>query len=181
VTCREIDELMCTGRGSLMIAPGVVEHLIECGTCRTLMMVLDGAGKSADPDQEHLRLIQTGIVERRGPVRPLAPPRLLLLACAIVFLGIVTMGAMPFAMSGWHARGLAQRFAIFAFLAAGAALLAISIVGQMAPGCRYTLAPARLPVAVLAALLLVIEATFRPRAEAAFLSNGLVCMRTGLT
>jgi hypothetical protein len=51
----------------------------------------------------------------------------------------------------------------------------------MAPGSKFALAPARLPIAILTALLLVIAAAFRPTEEREFVTNGVTCLRTGLT
>src|ERR1700736_1828239 len=141
-----------------MIAPDAVEHLLKCWNCCTLMMVLQEAGKSAEPAERQLKRIQTRIVQDLRPVRPLAPSPFLLFMYATIFLCIVTIGAMPFAMSGWDALSMAQRIVVFAPLPGSAALLSISMVGQMAPGSRYSLAPERLPSAILAALMLAIAA-----------------------
>jgi hypothetical protein len=127
-----------------------------------------------------LRRIEAMIVTNLKPVRPLAPPRILLFACSAVLLGTVTVGAMPFALGGWWAMTIAQRFAIFSALTASAALLSISIVGHMAPGSRHSFASARVPNAILCALLLLIAAAFRPRTDHAFLTNGITCLIIGV-
>jgi hypothetical protein len=125
--------------------------------------------------------IQTKITEDLSPAQSLAPFSRLLLACATIFLALVLLGSAPFVLTGWHALDGAQRVSIFATLAAGAALLSISLVGQMEPGSRYTVAPATLSLAVLATLILFVASAFRPKEETAFLANGVACLINGLT
>jgi hypothetical protein len=49
------------------------------------------------------------------------------------------------------------------------------------PGRKYALAPRSVPIVTLAAMLIVVVAMFRPRAESAFVPIGLVCLKNGLT
>jgi hypothetical protein len=121
------------------------------------------------------------IVADLKPVRPLAPSRFFLFACAIVFLCIVAIGAAPFGMSGWGTLSLAQRIAVFGTLTASSTLLAVSMVGQMAPGSKYALAPAVLPITILSALVVIFVAVFRSHPERAFIADGLACIKGGLT
>jgi hypothetical protein len=106
---------------------------------------------------------------------------LFLLACAIIFFCIVGIGVTPFGMSGWSALSMPQKIAIFATLGTSAGLLAVSTVGQMVPGSKYSLAPTTLPIGILAVLVIVFTAAFRPREETAFITSGLTCMKNGLT
>jgi hypothetical protein len=55
------------------------------------------------------------------------------------------------------------------------------MVRQMVPGSKHVIAPAALPIAILAALMLMIAATFRSQQESAFIAGGLTCMKNGLT
>lgn len=114
------------------------------------------------------------------PVRPLAPARFFLGACAIIFLGVVAIGITASGMDGWAALNGTQRIAVFGAMATGAALLAVSMIGQIAPGDKYALAPALLPVAILTVVIIVLSAAFRPRMEPAFVETGLTCARRGL-
>jgi hypothetical protein len=138
-------------------------------------------GEQTAPVETNLKRIEATIVKTLKPVRPLAPSRFFLFACAIIFLCVVAIGATPFGMSGWGALSLAQRAVVFVALAISALLLAVSIVGQMAPGSKYQLAPAGLPIVILTALLIVLAVAFHARAEPAFVADGLVCMKSGLT
>jgi len=145
------------------------------------MSLLYAGEKPVAPSEIQLKRIQARIVENLKPVRPLAPARLFLFACAIIFLCVVAIGATTFGMNGWGALSMVQRVGVFATLAASAALLAISMIGQMVPGSKYGFAPAALPIGILAALMIVLAATFRPHQEPAFVANGLACMKNGLT
>lgn len=84
-------------------------------------------------------------------------------------------------MNGWAALNAAQRISVFATLAASAVLLAVSMIGQMAPGNKYALAPAAVPIGILTALLTTLAATFRPHGESAFIANGLDCLKNSLS
>jgi hypothetical protein len=55
------------------------------------------------------------------------------------------------------------------------------MIGQMVPGSKYAVAARLVPAVTLAAMVLVVVAMFRPRADSAFVATGLVCMRNGLT
>jgi hypothetical protein len=144
------------------------------------MSVLHSGKQPPPPSETLLKLIQARIVENLHPVRPLAPSRFFLFACAIIFLCIVVIGATPFGMNGWGALSMGQRIAVFGTLAGSAILLAVSMVGQMVPGSKYALAPAALPIAILTALLIVLTAAFQPQKEAAFVADGLAHMKAGL-
>jgi len=127
-----------------------------------------------------LRRIKAGILEDLEPIRPLAPSRVLLFWCAIIFLSVVAAGGLLLGMNGWSALSLLQRIAVFMTLAASAVLLTISMVRQMAPGSKHVVAPALLLVAIPIALTIAIGATFRSQQEPAFLASGVRCMENGL-
>jgi hypothetical protein len=181
MTCRDIDDLLTSAPANPVRTPEAVEHLVRCADCCTLMSLLYASEKPLAPPETQLNRIQARIVENLKPVRPLAPGRFFLFACAIIFLCVVAIGATAFGMTGWSALSMAQRIAVFATLAASAVLLAVSMVGQMVPGNKYALAPTVLPIGILAALMIVLAATFRPHQEPAFIANGLACVKNGLT
>jgi hypothetical protein len=181
VTCTDIDELITSGPGKLLQAPDAVDHMAMCKGCRSLVNLLNEGGEPPTPPENQVQRIQARIAPNLQPVRPLAPSRLFLFACAVTFLGIVAIGVTPSGMNGWAALNAVQRIAVFAALAASAVLLAVSMVGQMAPGSRYALAPTVLPIGVLTTLLVIIAVLFRPHEESAFIANGLTCVRRGLT
>src|ERR1700694_1022774 len=119
------------------------------------------------PSDIVLRQIETGILEDLKPVQPLASSRILFFGCAVIFLSVVAVGALLLGMNGWGALSMARRIVVFLTLAAGAVLLANSMVRQMAPGSKHTVAPAVLLVSILVLLMMVIAATFRSQQESA--------------
>jgi len=181
VTCREMDDVISSRSSDSVLGPQPTEHLIHCVRCRDLTHLLDKAGDDLRPSESLLRRIQTGILEDLKPIRPLAPSRILLFGCAIIFLSVVAVGALLLGMNGWGALSLVQRIVVFVTLAASAVLLAISMVRQMVPGSKNIFAPAMLLVAILAVLMLVIAGTFRSQQESTFLASGLMCLKNGLT
>jgi hypothetical protein len=181
MTCHDIDNLINSKPGNALPAGEAVAHLDTCDKCRALISVLNEDWKLVGLTAGQLERIQASIVKTLKPVRPLAPARLFLFACAIIFLSIVAIGVMPSGMHGWAALGMGQRVAVFATLAASAVLLGVSMVGQMVPGSKYALAPAALPVGILTVLLILIAAIFRPQADPGFFQSGLTCMKNGLT
>lgn len=179
MTCRYIDEMLCSDRARSRIHAGVLEHLLACSVCRRFVLLLDQG-----PHSENISDVLAKILNRIGndltPVEPLAPCRALLSTSAVIFLSVVTAGAIPFAMNGWLVLSLVQRIVVFVSIIVGAALLAVSAIGQMSPGHRFGLARARLPIRVVIALLLLIFAAFEPRREDWFISNSFACLKNGL-
>jgi len=142
------------------------------------MRLLDEGPDVPAPSAIQLKKIQAALIDNLKPVRPMAPSGVFLLALAVVFLAVVAAGPLLLGMNGWGALSTGQKIAVFAVLATGAVPLAVSMVGQMTPGSKYTRAPS--PVSVLVSLLLVLAAVFRPQQESAFVSNGLTCLKIGL-
>jgi hypothetical protein len=176
-----MDDVMSSRTGNSVQTPEAAKHMIGCERCRNLMRFLNDAGRAPVPSESQLRRIRAGILENLEPVRPLPPSSIFLFACATIFLCVVAVGALLFGMNGWGVRNMVQRVAVFATLGCSAVLLAVSMVRQIVPGSKHALAPAALPIAVLAVLMLAIAATFRPQEESAFVGGGLPCLRNGLT
>jgi hypothetical protein len=180
VTCRDMDDVISSQTGDSVLEPQPAEHLSHCDRCRGLTRLLDKADGALRPSESLLRRIQSGILKDLKPICPLAPPRILVFGCAIIFLSVVAVGALLLGMNGWGALSLVQRIVVFLTLAASAALLAISLVRQMVPGSKQAVAPAVLLVAILVVLLMVIAITFRSQRESAYIAGGLLCMKNGL-
>ena len=181
MTCRDMDDAISSRSGDSGLEPQPAEHLIHCKPCRGLTRLLDNAAEGLRPSESMLSRIQAGILSDLTPIRPLTPSYILLFACAIIFLSVVAVGALLLGMNGWGVLSLVQRIIVFLTLAASAILLAISMIRQMVPGSRHILAPAVLLVSILVLLMMVIAATFHPQPESAFLVNGVMCMKNGLT
>jgi hypothetical protein len=180
LTCTDIDELLTSDHASLSESLDAEEHMGRCKQCRGLVQALRKMAEAPPPVDAHVERIQAMIAERLQPIRPLAPARFLLGACAIIFLGVVAIGSTGPSMDGWAALSGMQRIAVFAVMAASAILLAVSMIGQMVPGNK-TLAPTVLPVGVLIVIVITLAVTFRPQGELAFVKTGLACLRRGLT
>ncbi len=73
-----------------------------------------------------------------------------------------------------------QKIVVFLPMAAGAGLLALSLVRLMAPGSKHAVSPARSSIGVLLSLALVIATVFPSQGESGFVPAGLRCLRTGL-
>ena len=181
MTCRDLDDFVSSGSANWVQPEGYGEHLRACQRCRGLVRLLEEAGKGLVPSESQLMQIKTGIVENLQPVRPLPPSRVFLAACAIIFLFVAAAGVLRLGTNGWAALNLWQRAGMFTTLGASAILLAGSMVRLMVPGSRHILPPAALPVGILLALMLVIATAFRSHGELAFVADGLVCMKNGLT
>ena len=180
MTCRDMDDVIGSWSGDSVLEPEHAKHLTHCGRCRALTVVLDNTDVGFHLSERLLRRVQAGMDDLK-PIRPLPPPRILLLASAIVFLSVVVAGALLLGTTGWHVLNMLQRTAVFVTLAVSAVLLANSMVRQMVPGSKHAFAPATLPIAILIALMLVIVATFRSQRELAFILGGLACMKNGLS
>ena len=174
-----MDDVIGSWSGDSVLEPEHAKHLTHCGRCRALTVVLDNTDVGFHLSEKLLRRVQAGMDDLK-PIRPLPPPRILLLASAIVFLSVVVVGALLLGTTGWHVLNMLQRTAVFVTLAVSAVLLANSMVRQMVPGSKHAFAPATLPIAILIALMLVIVATFRSQRESAFILGGLACMKNGL-
>jgi len=181
VTCRDMDDVISSQSGDSVLEPQPAEHLTHCEQCRGLTRLLDKADDGLYPSESLLRRIKAGILGDLKPIRPLAPSRILLFRCAIIFPSVVAVGGFLFGMNGWSTLSVVQRIAVFFTFAASAALLAISMVQLMVPGSRHVFAPAVLLIAILPVLMMVITATFRSQRESAFLASGLRCLKNGLT
>jgi hypothetical protein len=181
MTCRDMDDVISSWSRYSELEAQLAEHLIHCERCRGLTRLQDKADDGIRPSESLLRRIEAGILEDLKPIRPLAPSRILLFGCAIIFLSVVAVGALLLGMNGWGTLSMVQRIAVFVTLAASAVLLAISMVRQMAPGSKHVFAPAVLLVAIPVALMMVVAATFRSQRESAFFASGTKCMKNGLT
>jgi len=180
VTCRDMDDVIGSWSGDSGLEPQHAKHLSHCGRCRALSVLLDNADVGFHLSERLFRRMQDGILEDLKPVRPLHSPRILLLACAIIFLSVVAVGALLLGTTGWHLLNMLQRIALFVTLAASAVLLANSMVRQMVPGSKHAFVPATLPIAIPVALMLVIAVMFRSQRESAFILGGLACLKNGL-
>ena len=183
MTCRDMDDVISSHTENSAVGPQSAAHLVHCARCRSLTHLLDevAAGDGLRPSESQLLRIQTNIVAALKPVRPLPPSSIYLFACAVIFFSVAAAGTLLLGTNGWHTLTMAQRIAVFMTVSASAVLLAVSLVRQMVPGSKHAIAPATLPLAISALLILMMTATFRWHQESAFIAGGLMCMKNGLT
>jgi hypothetical protein len=183
VTCRDMDDVISSHTENSELGPQSAAHLVHCARCRGLTHLLDevAAGDRLRPSESQLLRIQTNIATDLKPVRPLLQSRIFFFVYAIIFLVVAVGGALLLGTNGWHSLTIAQRTAVFMTLAASSVLLAISMVRQMVPGSKHAIAPATLPLAIFAALMLMMAAMFRWHQESALFAGGLMCLKNGLT
>jgi hypothetical protein len=184
VTCQELDALLNsrTSRSTASTLPtAAAEHIAVCERCGRLVRVLQGRQPVEAPSAQRLRQIESALLRDLKPVQPILPGHVFLALLSALFVATVAMGSLLLGVAGWSALSAGQRTVVFAVSAAGGALLAVSMVRQMFPGSRHAISPARLLVAVLAVLTVVEVALFRPQRELAFVSDGLMCLRIGVS
>lgn len=179
MTCREMDDVISSGSGDSVLEPQVAAHLIQCEYCLCLIHFLDKADGEPPASESVIRRIQADILDHLTPIRPLVSSRILLLWCAIIFLSVMAVGAHLLGMNGWGAMSIVQRIGVLVTVAAGAVLLALSMVREMVPGGKHVFAPAVLLVATLSLPAALIAFMFRPQQESAFLATGVLCMKNG--
>ena len=180
MTCRDMDAVIDARVAGGALPPEAATHVAGCDRCRRLLGALDAAGGSPAPSPERMRQIQASLVEDLQPVKPLASTATVLSALAISFVLVSAAGVLQLHAYGWHVLGAGQKLVVFACLALGAAVLALSAIGQMRPGSRFAVSPAWLPAGALLLLAAAMAAVFEPRPEAAFAVRGVRCLRAGL-
>jgi hypothetical protein len=131
---------------------------------------------------ERLKQIEAALIADLKPVRPLAPAGVYLSAFAGIFIAACILSWFYFTgQSGWEALSRLQKPLVFVPLLAIMALLIFSVVRQMAPAARYTRTTALLAAGVFLLMLACMTLVFHPIHESAFVHDGLVCFRAGMT
>jgi len=176
MTCREMEGVIITSGHESEVA----EHVAECERCRRLVWTFGENRQFSPPSSEQMKRIEAVMLGNLIPVQPLASPRALFSAFALVFLAIVAAGSSLLGTDGWRVLNIFQKIVVFLPMAAGAGLLALSLVRLMAPGSKHAVSPARSSIGVLLSLALVIATVFPSQGESGFVPAGLRCLRTGL-
>src|SRR5947209_3827710 len=165
-------------------APGLSEaasrHLDQCPRCRSLHNWIAEQPLPAEVSTETTAHIRSALVASLGPVKPLPSTRVTvmwLLGIFIVFaLGVIAMmgAAAVELMSATQILGIA------AILAAGAALLSVSLAWQMVPGSRQRI-PLKLVSAVFGlGFLAAVTLLFPWSGSEPFLASGWACSLRGV-
>jgi hypothetical protein len=180
MTCKDLEAALNSRTGGLALPPEAAEHVAGCRRCRVLMRLLDEGPEILHPSESGRKAIHASVLQDLKPVRPLAPPGILLAAFAVNFAALATVGSLQLHAYGWRVLDPLQKTVVFTSLAFGSCVLAVSMVRQMRPGARHFVSPALLPAAVLVVLVAAMVAIFHVREEFAFVSRGLFCLSSGL-
>jgi hypothetical protein len=180
--CREVEEVLTMSNtretGNLM--PSVRAHLEECKSCQEFARIVELPSADAQMDSSQIDRLQKMIVNDLRPVRPLHPSWVFLLAFALIFVGLGSLGVLYLGTYGWFVLMPGQRIAVFSTLGASAGLLAFSLVRQMVPGQKSLLRPGLLPAALFVLLCLVVASVFQVRTDPHFLRAGEACLKAGV-
>jgi hypothetical protein len=180
MTCRKADAHLAQYLLGAAVPPEVLEHFRTCENCRALLAALARSDATASLSSEEVQKIAGATLRDLKPVRPLLPEYRLFLVMAAVSCLAAALGAMVLGTAGWQALHWIQRFAVFGWLAVCIGLLAFSLGRQIVPGARLLLSPRWLVTAGIGCMACIFIALFHPRAEAAFVATGLVCLKIGL-
>jgi hypothetical protein len=127
-------------------------------------------------DPALLSRIAASIKQDLRPVQPMPPAWLLTTLLAAACATIALLGAAKSGFTGFEKMGVLDRVLIFPLLALLIPATAAACVSEMIPGSRRFISP----VYLLPALLAVFVFVFRDYHAVNFLSQGLVCLGTGL-
>ncbi len=180
--CREVEDVLATSsmRGTRNLMPPVRAHLEECKNCREFARLVELPPADVQMNTNQIDRLQKMIVGDLRPVRPLLPSWVFLSAFALFFVALSCAGAVYLGPYGWFMLMPGQRIAVFATLAASAALLAFSLVRQMVPGQKSLLRPGVLPLGLIVLLCLVVAGIFQVQADPHFLQSGETCLKLGI-
>ncbi len=169
-----------SARGTNILTQSVRTHIEECKSCQESSRIVELPSNDPQMDPIQIERLQKIIVDDLRPVRQLLPSWVFALAFALIFVGFSYLGMSYLGASGWLMLMPGQRIALFATLAASAALLAFSLATQMVPGQKSLLRPGLLPVSVFVLLCLVVASVFQVRADPHFLRAGEACLNAGV-
>jgi hypothetical protein len=180
--CRDVEEalVVSSARGTDILVPSVRAHIEECKSCQEFARIVEFPSGDPQMDSSQIERLQEMIVEDLRPVRPLLPSWVFVAAFALIFVGLSYLGASYLGAYGWFVLMPGQKIAVFATLAASAALLAFSLVRQMVPGQQSLLRPGLLPVALFVLLCVVVASVFQVRIDHHFLRAGEACLKAGV-
>jgi hypothetical protein len=180
--CRDVEDLLAASntRATGNLVPSVRAHIEQCKSCQEFARIVELPSADAQMDSSQIDRLQKMIVGDLRPVHPLLPSWVFLLAFALIFVGLTYLGVLYLGTYGWFVLMPGQKIAVFATLAASAALLAFSLVKQMVPGQKPLLRAGLLPISLFVLLCLVVASVFQIRVDPNFLRAGTACLRAGV-
>jgi hypothetical protein len=181
VNCPDVEGLIIAYASRAAIPPEAAAHIAGCERCLRLARAFAESHQGTPPSPDRLREIKAGILADLKPVKPLAPAGRFFFTLLVILLGVAAVGGATLGIAGWRALSPPLRIFVFTVLAAGASLLAFSLVRQMAPASRLLPSPYLLTITVLGVIASLFATLFQPHEESAFVATGLVCLKIGLT
>ncbi len=178
MTCRDAEDFIVSYASGRPVPPEAAAHFARCEQCRRLARAME-TREAASLQPSQLQQIEGRLLAGLKPVRRLPAAPVLFGLFAVVLIIVVAIGGTLLGPSGWQAESQGQRLAVFIALAVAAGCLTVSLERQMVPGSTLTVSPSVLIGLVVAAMVTIVAIFFRPRPEAAFVSDGLVCIRIG--
>ncbi len=180
--CRDAEEALAvsSAKGTNTLMQSVRAHIEECKSCQEFARTVEVHAGDPQMASGQIERLQKIILEDLRPVRPLLPSWVFFGAFAFVLSGLSCLGVYCLGADGWFVLMPGQKIAVFATLAASAALLAFSLARQMVPGQKWLVRPELLPIAVFVLLCLVVAGVFQVRADPHFLRAGEGCLRSGV-
>ncbi|MEO5923826.1 MAG: NrsF family protein [Bryobacteraceae bacterium] len=130
--------------------------------------------------EQRLTRIQAALSFHLQPVRPLAAIPLFQVGCVMILVPLIGMGAIREGTAGWSALTTAQRLVVFLSLAVCGSVLSVFSVRLMVPASKYSMPPNGLPLATVAALLLIMAMLFQVAPEETFVSTGMACLQNAI-
>jgi hypothetical protein len=179
MNCNDIDKVLDEGAIAAQPTPGAQEHLNHCARCRELIAALSLPVCEDSPSAAILRQIESGIKADLRPVRPIAAKQYLFATLAAIFLVVVALGVYRIGAFALAVMSPLQAGVILGALAICAALLADSLVNQMAPSSLHRIPPAVVPLAVTLSLGIAMAVLFQFQHERNFWGNSWGCIRVG--
>jgi hypothetical protein len=180
--CRDVEDVLATSNTgeTVNLMPSVRAHIEECKSCQEFARILELPSADVQVDSSQIDRLQKMIVGDLRPVRPLLPLWVFLSAFALIFVGLSCLGVFYLGPYGWFMLMPGQKIAVFATLAASAALLAFSLARHMVPGQKSPLRPGLLPIGLFVLLCLVVASVFQVRVDPHFLRSGEACLKAGI-
>jgi hypothetical protein len=129
---------------------------------------------------ETLDRISQSIENTLRPVRPLPPTWVLSLGLIAISAGIASAGAARLGFNGIHKMNVLERSLIFPALGILVWLTATAFATEMIPGSRRRVASGTMLIVSSLALFAIFAVLFRDYRTDHFLSQGIVCLVTGL-
>jgi len=181
MNCDDVCRILFETPAPSRLPEDVLKHLKECPRCLDTARALDPSRLEDAPTTAQLRQIEQTLLRELRPVRPLPPASYLFAVMAAIFAAAVIAGAWWLGTAGLAAMSTLQAAVVLSVFTVSAITLAYSLVQRMAPGGMQTVPARPLPIAIVAALTVVITLLFSFHTQEDFWTRAWSCIRPGMT